>query len=153
MGNVRNAENRVCELKLLIKELGRLRSLRDPMADLAGDLTPPQMHSMMWLFEEGPLPLSTVAQRVRCSAPTITGVIDRLERLGHVVRMRDTKDRRVVLVKLTAQGTRIAKKLDAAFSKHLVHFFDAMTASDGDTLLSILRRVVDAYRSRVKEAS
>jgi DNA-binding MarR family transcriptional regulator len=44
--------------------------------------------------------------------PGITGLIDRLERAGFVHRLRCEKDRRVIHVALTDQGTRTLAELD-----------------------------------------
>src|SRR3954470_1963837 len=94
--------DQVQDLKRLLSELGRLRPLRDPISSIDADLTPPQLHSVLWLGGDGPLPASVLSQRVGCGQPSITGVIDRLEKLGYVERERDTDDRRVVRAKLTA---------------------------------------------------
>jgi DNA-binding MarR family transcriptional regulator len=40
---------------------------------------------------------------------TITGVVDRLEKKGFAVRIRDKKDRRVISVRLTLKGKRLCK--------------------------------------------
>ncbi len=41
---------------------------------------------------------------------TVTGVVDRLEAKGYVLRDRDREDRRVVNVRLTDKGKDLAKK-------------------------------------------
>lgn len=142
-----NAQDRACRLKALLVELGRARSLRDPIAELARDLTPPQIHSLMWLHEEGSLPITTLAHRVHCAAPTLTGVVDRLERVGLVARKREPADRRVVLVELTAAGKKIADKLDHAMIEQLSLLFTALSSTDGDALLKIATRLVEAVRA------
>lgn len=142
-----NAQDRACRLKALLVDLGRAHSLRDPLAELAKDLTPPQMHSLLWLHEEGALPITVLAHRVHCAGPTITGVVDRLERLGLVARKRDVEDRRVVHVELTAAGKKIADKMDRAMIGQLSLLFTALSATDGDALLKIATRLVDAVRA------
>jgi DNA-binding MarR family transcriptional regulator len=137
-----STEARIRELRAILREAGLRRALRDPLGNLSQKLTPPQIHTMMWLWEDGSLPLSTIAQRVGCSAPTITGVVDRLERLKMCQRIRDTADRRVVLVQLTREGERMARKIDAALQEKLGQFFEALGPADGDTLLQILRRLL-----------
>jgi DNA-binding MarR family transcriptional regulator len=42
--------------------------------------------------------------------PTITGLIDRLEKSGYVKRSDHPNDRRVYLVNITEKGNRVAKK-------------------------------------------
>jgi DNA-binding MarR family transcriptional regulator len=42
--------------------------------------------------------------------PTVTGLIDRLEKLGYVKRSDHPNDRRVYLVHSTEKGNKVAKK-------------------------------------------
>src|ERR1041385_1641928 len=104
--------DQVRDLKNLLQDLGRLAPLRDPVAKVSHELTPPQLHSVLWLGADGSLSANVLATRVGCGAPTITGVIDRLEKLGYAERERDDVDRRVVRVKLTAKGRAIYDELD-----------------------------------------
>src|SRR5262249_61612808 len=50
------------------------------------------------------LPVLEIAARTVTVVPGITGLIDRLEAAGLVNRERDTEDRRVVFVTITAKG-------------------------------------------------
>ncbi|MBB2934966.1 DNA-binding MarR family transcriptional regulator [Amycolatopsis bartoniae] len=49
---------------------------------------------------DGPLTAGRIAQLTGLSTGAVTGVIDRLERAGFVRRVRDTQDRRKVLVEI-----------------------------------------------------
>src|SRR5688500_3978104 len=93
------------QINILMRETGPLCTIRDPLADL-GDLplTSPQLHAVLWLGADGPLAASVLAQRIGCQQPSVTGIVDRLEKLGLAERVRDTGDRRVVRVGLTAAG-------------------------------------------------
>src|SRR6516164_8879815 len=68
-------------------------------------LTPSQYNILRILRGEGaPLPILEIASRTITVVPGITGLIDRLEHAGFVVRKRCPKDRRVIYVALTDQG-------------------------------------------------
>ena len=54
----------------------------------------------------GDLSLSELSERIRAQNSTVTGIIDRMEREGLVVRARSNEDRRVVNIKLTDKGRR-----------------------------------------------
>src|SRR6202047_932557 len=56
--------------------------------------------------EDKPLPILEIASRTITVVPGITGLIDRLERAGFVHPLRCEKDRRVIYVALTDQGTK-----------------------------------------------
>jgi DNA-binding MarR family transcriptional regulator len=53
-----------------------------------------------------PLRMTQLAARVLISRPTASRVVDRLVRRGWIRRWHDDADRRVVLLELTAEGTR-----------------------------------------------
>ncbi len=77
------------------------------------DLTPSQYNVLRILRGEGkPLPILEIASRTITVVPGITGLIDRLERAGFVHRLRCEKDRRVIYVALTDQGTKTLAGLD-----------------------------------------
>ena len=76
-------------------------------------LTPSQYNVLRILRGEGkPLPILEIASRTISVVPGITGLIDRLERAGLVHRLRCEKDRRVIYVALTDQGTKTLADLD-----------------------------------------
>ncbi len=54
-----------------------------------------------------------IAARMISRDPDITRLLDRLEKRRLVVRTRDEKDRRVVMVRITSEGLRILEQLDA----------------------------------------
>ena len=77
------------------------------------ELTPSQYNILRILRGEGkPLPILEIASRTITVVPGITGLIDRLERAGFVHRLRCEKDRRVIYVALTDQGTKTLADLD-----------------------------------------
>src|SRR5215471_16782282 len=76
-------------------------------------LTPSQYNILRILRGEAkPLPILEIASRTITVVPGITGLIDRLEQAGFVNRLRCEKDRRVIYVGLTDQGTRALAALD-----------------------------------------
>jgi len=74
-------------------------------------VTPPQLCVLSCLWEEDGLPANVLAERTTFDAPTITGILDRLERQELVVRRRDSSDRRVVQAYLTERGAALREGL------------------------------------------
>jgi DNA-binding MarR family transcriptional regulator len=58
------------------------------------------------------LPCGEIASRMITRDPDITRLLDRLEKRGLISRCRETKDRRMVMVRITAQGLKILANLD-----------------------------------------
>jgi MarR family transcriptional regulator, 2-MHQ and catechol-resistance regulon repressor len=78
------------------------------------------------LLHKGPLSISEIQDKVLLASGSMTAAIDRLEKLGLVVRKSTASDRRTRIVQLTQEGKRIAA---ACFEKH---------ASDLEDLMSVL---------------
>jgi DNA-binding MarR family transcriptional regulator len=70
-------------------------------------LTGPQLSVLQVVARLGKAPIGTLARETFIGAPTVTGIIDRLEGQGMVTRLRTRADRRQVLISLTAAGKRV----------------------------------------------
>jgi DNA-binding MarR family transcriptional regulator len=76
----------------------------------ATGLTPPQYAVLNFLWERDKRPFKELADLMLCSRPTITGIIDTLEKKGLVARMPNPEDRRSILASLTDKGRRIQQE-------------------------------------------
>jgi DNA-binding MarR family transcriptional regulator len=63
------------------------------------------------LHEEDGLMIGVVSQRCGIDAPTVTGIVKRLEQVSLVERVHDLADRRVVRVYLTEEGKELKRLL------------------------------------------
>ena len=92
------------------------------------------------LLHKGPLTISEIQDKVRLASGSMTAAVDRLERLGLVVRRSSPSDRRARVIELTAQGKRLAT---SCFERH---------AKDLEALMSVLseREMEQLYGSLKK---
>jgi len=58
------------------------------------------------------LPCGEIGQRMITRDPDITRLLDRLEKRGLIARWRDSKDRRMVLARITPEGLKMLDRLD-----------------------------------------
>lgn len=77
------------------------------------NLTFPQALVLNALLEEPSIPISVLAEKTGSANSTISGIVDRLEKLGLVWRERSEKDRRVIYVRLTEECYRLRDNADA----------------------------------------
>lgn len=70
-------------------------------------LTMPQYQLLLAAMYGDATTLGSLADELNCSRGNLTGVADRLERDGWLVRERSTEDRRVVNIRLTEKGHRV----------------------------------------------
>lgn len=94
----------------------------------------------------GPARASTIAEAIGISSAGATDLIDRLERRHLVRRRTDSRDRRVVLVKLTPPGERLFRKAQSAYRTMLHRVGLSITDQERGALvegLSALARAVN----------
>jgi DNA-binding MarR family transcriptional regulator len=79
------------------------------------DLSPTQ-YNVLRILRGAPdgLTCGEIANRMITRDPDITRLLDRLEKRSLVLRQRESKDRRAVLVRITAEGLKLLANLDAA---------------------------------------
>lgn len=134
------------EIRQLIKQLGRMRPLRDPIALAVEELgfTPSQIHSILWLGTDGALTMSELAARIGITEKTITGVVDRLERADFAQRTRSETDRRVVRVTLTDKGLTLFARFDGHLRAQMNRLLKVLDPSDRQALVRILQKLVNS---------
>src|SRR6202042_740263 len=58
------------------------------------------------------LPCGEIANRMITRDPDITRLLDRLEKRGLIARCRETKDRRMVMARITPEGLKLLARMD-----------------------------------------
>lgn len=131
--------------------LARGGSLRDPVSASCADLalTPPQIHALLALGHDGPLTMGALARRVSVTEKTITGIVDRLERDGHLARERDPGDRRVVRAALTPAGAALFGRIDQDIEDGMARLLGLLDPEDR----AALARIVEKLTSRLGAAA
>jgi DNA-binding MarR family transcriptional regulator len=114
-------------------------------------LTGPQLSVMKLLETMGDLSLSNLSERIRAQNSTVTGIIDRMEREGLVVRERSTSDRRVVYIKLTPKGAALAKTIEVEPMEIFRTVLQALSKEDTRDLLRILGKLQKRVRALVPD--
>lgn len=106
------------------------------------DLTPPQFYVLATIGYAGGLPFGEIGEKLMVTVSNLTGIVDRLEEKGLVVRDRDVRDRRVVRVRLTDKGTKLYKSTIPFFEKGVAEFFVPLTKAQQKELASLLRKLI-----------
>ncbi len=104
------------------------------------DLTPQQALTLRQLNDEG-RPMREMATLLQCDASNITGIADRLEAAGLVVRETSQADRRVKCLVPTTQGRRVRAELDAELSR-LPPPIAILSPRERTELVTLLRRML-----------
>lgn len=134
-------------LDQMIRENGaRSVLISQTVAGLVG-LNSTDLECCDFLVIYGPLPAGRLATLTGLTTGAITGVVDRLERAGLVVRDHDPNDRRKVIVRLREDADLFARlgaiyaPLQSAMAELYTHYSDADLAVIVDFLTRAAERV------------
>ncbi|CAN91941.1 MULTISPECIES: MarR family winged helix-turn-helix transcriptional regulator [Sorangium] len=124
------------------------RRLTKGMASGFG-LTGPQLTILKLLESFQDLSLSTLSERIRAQNSTVTGIVDRMEREGLVRRERSKADRRVVHIRLSEKGARLAREIQVEPMEIFRSALLSLSSTDLRDLLRILTKLQKQVVSRV----
>lgn len=90
-----------------------------------------------------PRTMSEMATFLHCDNSNVTGIVDVLEEKGLAARRPSTRDRRVKLIELTAEGRRVRARLKRAVEKPPA-WLDGLSVADQKALRDLLQRAAAA---------
>jgi DNA-binding MarR family transcriptional regulator len=117
------------------------------------NLTGPQLTVVKILEGIGDLSLSELSERIRAQNSTVTGIIDRMVREGLVVRARSSEDKRVVKIKLTPKGAKLARAIKVEPMEVFRTALDSLSSQETRALLDILTKISKRVRHAVAETT
>lgn len=98
------------------------------------NLTFPQALVLSILEGQGRQPISSLAETTGSANSTISGVVDRLERMGLVRRVRSESDRRVIYVETTEQYRDIREKTVTSVNNYFAQLLEDVSPEDQETI-------------------
>lgn len=113
----------------LSKELGR------------GNVSFPQYCLLGFLSQQKHLTMTEIAHRMGHTTAAATGLVDRLEKLGHVRRVHAKDDRRKIMVLITPSGSALVRKVREDMVGNLLKIMDQLDASEQKAWLQIYEKV------------
>lgn len=113
------------------------------------DITPPQFEVLLTLWNEDGLVLSELGRRLSRDGPTITGIIDRMEKKTLVVRKRSTRDRRVIQVFLTPKAWEVRENLMKMQRDAGMNITVDFSQRDIDMLESLLQKIMVNIENKI----
>ena len=100
------------------------------------------MHTLMATGD--PMSPSELNRYLTIEGTSISVVIDGIERRGLIQRRRSRADRRVVKLRLTAEGRALLDKIDTQIGRLINKIFSTLTASERRQLIALCRKIRDA---------
>lgn len=108
------------------------------------DITPVQFAALAAVAALPGIDQISLAGEIAFDRTTITGVVDRLEAKGLLIRRIGAKDRRVRELELTPEGSAMLERLRPSVDEAQKQIVRGLSASDSEELLRLLIKAVDA---------
>ena len=104
-----------------------------------GKVSFPQFFLLAYLAEEECLSMSNIAKMMGHSTAAATGMIDKLQELGHLKRYTAAADRRKIMVRITDQGRALVDQMRSNIAADLAQM---MAREDSTSPMGTARRVI-----------
>ncbi len=130
-----------------LRRITRAIDLNSKKLSSENNLTAPQVLSLLAIYNEGPLTIAAIADEIHLSSSTMVGIIDRLEAKNLVIRERSKTDRRQVMVNITDEGKKVAKRSPVPLQEKLLQSFSKLTEVQQKNIgksLDLLVKMLDA---------
>ena len=96
------------------------------------------------------VPLSVLAGTMNQSLPALSQRVRALEELGYVERIPDPTDRRVIGVRLTAEGEKSKADANDRFARLLTDTLDRLGTENSQQLIELLGLLADSFEQTIK---
>lgn len=139
------------EIAALIREINALinQDLRDKFKGT--ELTLPQFLVIKLLAEEKRLKLSEISKKMNLANSTVSGIIDRLERLGYVIRVQGVEDKRIVFVEPSEKANALNEAYKNKFTEYLESILNGVDQNKVHEILSGLETLKNLIKKSENE--
>jgi DNA-binding MarR family transcriptional regulator len=105
------------------------------------DMTMKQIAYLKVIDEQGDVTFSRLAEITKNSKPTITEMVNRFVRMECVYREPSRDDGRILYIRLTDKGKKIAQAEQAALCRVIERMVDTLDEHELDLLIEVLQKV------------
>lgn len=130
----------------LIRRSIQKKLVRTAFSRIEEDITLPHLEIMKTLHKEGTKHIAEIGEILLIPKPQMTHLIDRLEKIGVVIRQPDTNDRRIINIALTLKGRNIIDEFDATLERNMSDRLSVLTDDELQQLSVCLRKLGDILK-------
>src|SRR5467141_2170331 len=113
-----------------------------------GNVSFPQFFLLAYLDQKEVLTMSAIAQKMGHTTAAASGLVARLENLGYVTRASAPRDRRKVMVCITAKGSALVRRIREEMVGNLMKILNHLTPDEQKAWLQIYSKIYDYCQSK-----
>jgi len=116
-------------------------------------LTGPQLIVLQEISRLGEVSVGEIAKAISLGQATVTGILERLENRGLIIKQRSKNDKRRVLVQATSASKQLLEKAPPPMQEHFIQQFTNLQDWEQAMILSSLQRIVAMMDAKKIEAA
>jgi DNA-binding MarR family transcriptional regulator len=147
----RARRHRVVLLKRALREVNNQISLLSHRVSTRAEIKDIDLDTLDYLSQHGPLSATSLATGIGIHPATMTGVLDRLEKGGWILRERGSSDRRAILVRIDPTRNSDLLGLYAGMDSGMDDVVASFTDEQLDVITDFLRRTAEAGHTATEE--
>jgi DNA-binding MarR family transcriptional regulator len=113
-----------------------------------GNVSFPQFFLLAALDQKEVLTMSAIAQKMGHTTAAASGLVDRLENLGYVVRSSAREDRRKVMVCITEKGSALVRRIREEMVGNLMKVMTHLTPVEQKAWLQIYTKIYNYCQAK-----
>ena len=111
-----------------------------------------ELISLLFVDRKGEVIMSSLADYLNVSMSTATGVVDRLNRQGLLLRGRSEADRRIVSLSLSPAGREITGRIGETVDRYLKIAASALSDDEQRQLTGLAMKIIAAFQAAAAES-
>ncbi len=102
--------------------------------------------------DDGYLKASELSEILELSRPSITRILNDLEKRNYITRMIDKDDRRNINIELTDEGRKALEQANGRILAVAERIVDSLGESDTDKLIELVEKLTETYKVMLEES-
>ena len=143
--------NRDVAISEIMQSLRRIiKSIQDYSQEVSNKfgITGPQLWVLKIISGNENLSLGELSKRIYLHPSSITGLVDRLEKKGYVLRDRGQEDRRVIKVQLTSEGKKLVRKAPNPIQGKMIYGLRKLRKGKLNLLCNSIQELVEIMEAQ-----
>jgi len=127
------------DISMIMPKIARM--MAQSFAKSYETMPPVQIFAILIIEKAEICHLYDLANELRVSPPTATGIVDRLQKQKLVMRIPDPDDRRAIIIKLTLSGRGLAREIKNGIYKRWEILLQKLSLTECETYLRIIKKL------------
>lgn len=121
--------------------------------DVDLSLSRTEILTLLQVERNGEIIMSQIANFINIPMSTATGIIERLVRKGYMERARSESDRRLVTIRLTEDGKKLAEGIKCSMLSLAEQVLDELTEDEKKLLYNVFNKITTIFSGKKALAS